>query len=303
MRNIITALFILLISGCSHKVYMGTRWQNSEIKVDGKEDDWDVPLKEYDKTAQLNYEVSNDRTNLYFAARTTDKTTIQKIMMAGLKIEIDTFAKSDGYPFSLKFPVMGRPMMGERGGFPGNGPMGDFQGQGDENSERPQRPDMNQPNDNPMFMEQQDNIQLFGFNDLKEETSVKISDASGIRVKCERDSLNVLFYEAVIPFNTFYNKENITPFDTLGILSFKITLESTGMPGMGDPSSMGENGGRPDMGGGRPSMGGGGAPPMGGGGPGGGPGGAPGGGPGGGMNQNSAEDDVEISFELHLSYN
>ena len=100
MKHSIFIILALLVFACSSKVYEGTKWQSNAVHADGEFSEWKLPLKYFDKTTQLNYEISNDSKNLYIAARTSDKTTSFQIFSSGLKIEIDTTDVGKVYPIT-----------------------------------------------------------------------------------------------------------------------------------------------------------------------------------------------------------
>jgi hypothetical protein len=297
-------LTTFLILSCSSKIYEATSWQNNKVEIDGKTTEWKIPFRYFDGTTQLNYQFSNDGENLYFAARTSNKELAQQILISGLKIEIDTNVKSNEYPFSLKFPVMSRPPMGRN-------PIikDDFNLEHDY-SEKSDKSDNMQFNNDRLIENQFNEIQLCGFNNrTDEEEIVLISEAGGINAQAQPDSLGFLFFEAVIPFKTFY-KDHLSPKDTSSVFCFRISMDNTGIPKMTNegPDNQGGNGpGMKSTGmGGGPGMGGQGMKgPGGAGGPGnGGPGMNPGGGsPGEDKEQDSNTDKKsEISLKLHLAF-
>jgi len=220
-------MFLILVS-CSHKIYQSILWQTNNIQIDGDENDWNIPLKHYDKDLKLNYEITNDRNNLYFAARTVDENTIQQIVSSGIKLQLDTLAESNDYPYSLTYPVkQGPPYMRE--------------GMLDNNSstQKGNRPEMRDNSGSQGFNPQSDMAESFSHEGLQfatkeismtgflgihsEKNTVPFSEANGINAQYYKNDEGILFYEMIIPFKTFY-KNSITPSDTLNVFSCCISL-------------------------------------------------------------------------------
>ena len=148
-------------------------------------------------------------------------------------------------------------------------------------------------------------MQLTGFKEAMKETVSITDNEYGIRVCINTDNSG-MYYEAAIPFNTFF-KRRISLSDSTKTFGLSIVINAMSMPSMpqGDKSEM--SGG---MGGGMPGGGGmgGGMPDNGmpsGGPPGGGRGGAmPGGGPPSGMggegtnNSNSQATNLNLKFKI-----
>ncbi len=299
-------LLILSLSACSGKMYDQIVWQDSEVIIDGEAEEWDVPLKYFDKTAQLAYTFSDDKTAIYFAASTTDKTTIKQILTGGLKLEIDTTGKGKDYTFALTYPV--RPMhpggMGGMHGPPPGGGMPSEGGMPPEGGMTGSEPGDFDPSKHqgPPNMEMQSNMEISGFNGLTDTSEViTISDDSDIQAHLQMaDSVDYLFMEVKIPFATFY-KEQLAAKDSNLVYSIKLTLMESSMPQMGgNGPQMGGQGAGPGMGG--PGMGGPGGMGGGPGGMGGGPGmgGAP---PQGMMDSDSqSEKNCEIITKIQLTY-
>ncbi len=225
---IFSSLVLLILVSCSHKVYQSILWQTNKIQIDGAENDWNIPLKYYDKNLKLNYEFTNDRNNLYFAARTVDESTIQQIASGGLKLQLDTLAESNNYPYSLTYPVMQGPpnMQGnmqdntasnQKGNKPEMREITDLQGFN-------QQPGMTEPfnQEGPQIATKE--INLSGFSSIQsEQNTVPFSKAKGIIASYYKNDEGILFYEMVIPFKTFY-KTSITASDTLNAFSCCISL-------------------------------------------------------------------------------
>ncbi len=298
MKNsIFISSMLLILTACSNHVYQSLSWQKSKIQIDGTEDDWDIPLKEYDKNLKLNYEFTNDGENLYFAARTVDESTIQQIVSGGLKIQLDTLADSNNYPFTLTYPVMQGPP-----GMDGNSDerpsmnLGEKPEMGASNSQPNNGTPPNQGSFNNQFASNE--ISLTGFKGINpEQNPVPFSKSHGINALYYKNDEGILFYEMVIPFKTFY-KNTISSADTTAAFCCCISLTGGSMGDMSTPPQ-GQEGSQMS---GPPSGGMGGPPP-------GGMGGGPGGGMGGPMSGNndmngsgSTQKDYKIKKNFCLSY-
>ncbi len=299
-KGIFSLVTIISLMACSQQIYHTINWQINPVMVDGISKEWKIPLKNYDSSLKLNYEFSNDNKNLYFAARTSDQSTIQQIMHDGLSIELDTVYGDNSYPFSIKYPVMqGPPQMEPQNGQnslqlgAGKPNMNTNQNSTDTNK-MPQ--DFQSGQNNNFFQIPAKEIMLFGFNGIEEDSvTVPFSKTNGIFAQYSTDSEGILFYEIVIPFNTFFKPE-ISANDTTTIFSCRLTVESMGGAGMPAQDSQGGMGGPPP---GSGMSGGPGGPP-----PGsmnGGPGGGPGMGDGPQMNNSStgkSRHTIKLNFSL-----
>ncbi len=315
-KSVFYIVIMILLCGCSHKVYEGTRWQEKHIMVDGLPQEWSLPLRYYDESSELNYQISNDRENLYIAVRTINKATAQQILIGGLHFELDTLLKGDYFPYGVRFPAFIEPISGpEKGHKPGQGKgtegqAGQMPPKGNSAEAKPDR----NPSNIEVKMSMDTTIEIKGFGDREDiEEVVPFSEASGILASLNMGEDNSLFMEIQIPLKTFY-KDLLVPNDANRVFRFLITLDENAYPGgeesekkpqgppaggsgMGSGSGMGGSPG--GMGGGPGGMGG--VPGMGGG-----PGmsGGPGmeGGSAPGQPENSKKGQTEILQIVHLSY-
>lgn len=264
MRWISFLLLVPALSGCSKNIYDSMRWQSREINIDGQPDEWSIPLQFFDNTTGLNYEVSNNRENLYLAIRVTDRITQQQIISSGLLVEFDTM-KTNNYSFAMKFPIRkdARPGIG-----PGKTHDNNFRGIPESGLNKPGL--ANEDFDPTTFGAIPDGfldeMMLKGFNNLPEKkVIVHTGESNGIDVRMKIDENEVMFCEAVVPFNTFY-KDYITFRDTLTVIYIHLSIENNPFPTMQDKKSgtASDNyprGNSPGMNGGFPGSGG---PPSGG---------------------------------------
>jgi hypothetical protein len=91
--------------GCSSKNFPVGNFQAAKIKIDGNANDWGLPLRFGSEVGSLQYNITNDRDNIYLCVLTNDKNTQNKILRSGLSIYFDmngTKSKKVGFVF----PVM-----------------------------------------------------------------------------------------------------------------------------------------------------------------------------------------------------
>lgn len=196
--NIISCLIaaLLLYASCSsehhgHKQQdrIAGTWQATPIVADGKRTDWPTPYPYNDKKALISYAVSNDADNLYITAATGDPATELKILRNGLVVWIDKTNDKDKTT-SICFPSDNNH----------NPVRGDIRGR-----ELPQRIDEALANTNEFFLQ--------GFKGCRGKFTLPQGDSCGIKVGVGLDEYDQLVWEVVIPFKTFYFKNQIDAHD------------------------------------------------------------------------------------------
>ena len=75
------------------------------IEIDADLKDWGDSLKNYNPVTKLNYEIGNDKQNLYLAVKTADQATIRKILSFGFSFSVNTEGKKKLGP-TVTFPVI-----------------------------------------------------------------------------------------------------------------------------------------------------------------------------------------------------
>ena len=80
----------------------------TKVAVDGQLNDWQIPLKFYDKKTSVAYSIANDDKNLYIVYRISDSLLYHKILRTGMIVQIDTLGKKDGQ-LAISFPMPVRP--------------------------------------------------------------------------------------------------------------------------------------------------------------------------------------------------
>jgi hypothetical protein len=202
-----------------------------------------------------------------------------KIIRGGMEFRIDTSGKKL-FPIAFIFPIANDIVMEKhiRSEIP---PVKNHEG-------KPDRTATNQK-----MLNHAEEAQLVGFKSPLEGTQSLIDNAAGISAAVSFDNQGIMYYEAIIPFKTFYKNE-LTDADTNKVFSYEIKVKA--LPA---PPAREEGGGGRGMGGGGMSHGGGGGM---GGGMGGGHrgGGGMGGGAHGGQHRSNSEN-VSGNSDLYIA--
>jgi hypothetical protein len=120
--NFYLALLIIFISisiiNCSGALEVQSTAQKNPLKIDGFDDDWDIPPKIL-RGQQISYRISNDDKFIYLCFTTNDRETVLQIFSLGLTVWFDKSGK-DNEIFGVHYP------MGMEGkGYPVKNPRGD----------------------------------------------------------------------------------------------------------------------------------------------------------------------------------
>ncbi|BAV09185.1 hypothetical protein SAMN05421788_101628 [Filimonas lacunae] len=203
-----------------------TQWTDNAIVVDGNNSDWTKPLVYYAKSEKLNYSILNDTASLYILLSTQEEQTQQKILHGGLTVWINTTAeKSEENAVGVSFPT-GSVSPRRR-----NDPVG-----GSQSNLRELR-----------------DYYLLGFDKGQGMQAYKYGETNdrGIEVSLNFDAAGAMIYEAKIPLQAIYARNNAHNYAGRN-LSVGFFIEAL-PPGYGGASSGGGRGG----GGGGISIGGG----------------------------------------------
>jgi hypothetical protein len=109
MKNILplAAIFglAMLHSACSPKLMPEGRYQLEAPLIDGKIDDWGLPLRFSNPEYSMQYAVTNDDRNIYVCVYSRDPSFQLRMLKAGMSICFDPKGEKDK-KMSLVFPVM-----------------------------------------------------------------------------------------------------------------------------------------------------------------------------------------------------
>ncbi|HZY26082.1 MAG TPA: hypothetical protein VFE71_09670, partial [Bacteroidales bacterium] len=212
MKTIISVLIVLcLFSSCSDKVYYSTNWQSKPVTIDGKLSEWSNPLRFYDQESGINYTLSNDSRNLYFACSISNESLQTKILRSGLEFGIDTLGKKS-FSVTAKYPA-------------GNSQVPDLMRNTSAATEsgstvRPDRSTFRLK-----LLAEATEIELTGFKPaVGRIISITKPNNSGITAAINIDQKGIMNYEAIIPFSTFY-KEELVPSDSNTVFNYQIRIK------------------------------------------------------------------------------
>ena len=107
MIKIIFSLLIticVLIIGCSPKLAPEGHFQQSEIIADGNINDWNLPLRFSNEKYTYQYNVTNDKKNIYICILSKDFPTQIRILKAGMNIYFDPKGEKNK-TIDLSFPL------------------------------------------------------------------------------------------------------------------------------------------------------------------------------------------------------
>lgn len=87
MKKNFLILSLLCITAIAYAQEKPTsKWASTPITVDGNGMDWNLPLKNYDESTKLFFDIKNDSTNLYLCFQSSDQMTQTRILRLGMKI-------------------------------------------------------------------------------------------------------------------------------------------------------------------------------------------------------------------------
>lgn len=76
----------------------------SQVTVDGKLDDWKLPLKYYDSESHLQYDIKNNDSILFVSVRIVEPRFQMKVAIAGMTLYVDTTGKKK-QTMSFNYPI------------------------------------------------------------------------------------------------------------------------------------------------------------------------------------------------------
>jgi hypothetical protein len=210
-KIIVTALLVFLLVSCSSKVYYSSTWQDRKVTIDGNISEWKNPLRFYDQETGISYSISNDHKNLYLACSISNDLLQMKILQSGLVFGIDTLGKKS-FPVNIKYPVPDKQLSD-----PGtiNNPLSAA-----ESAKKPDRTSFKLK-----LLSEAKELELTGFKSQIGKF-INISDLNnhGISAAINIDQRGIMYYEAVIPFSTFYKNE-LSPADSDKVFNYEIRID------------------------------------------------------------------------------
>jgi hypothetical protein len=275
-----TFLFIILmftLVSCARTIYSPSDWQYKKVTIDGKISDWTIPPRFFDETNGINYTISNDRQNLYLFCSVLNEQMQLKILYSGIEFAIDTVGKKS-FPISIKYPysASSNPDL-IKSPFKKSDTTENRKNNYQPASNNPQAPGSRTRIDRTAMkyriLSEKSEMQLTGFKPpfgnvipMSEQNKTSISAA------IDFDKNGTMYYEAAIPFSTFYKNE-LVPSDSNKVFNYRIKVNpapdikdnqnrGNGMRSGGNRGGMSGGGGRHggmsggEMGGGRTGGGG-----------------------------------------------
>jgi hypothetical protein len=194
-------------------------WQAKPVVADGNPNEWSLPLRYSDSESGLQYNVTNDETNIYICIRATEMPIQMKIMSSGMEIWLDPCGKNKE-ACGIQFPLPGK--------------------RGKKTMHETEQPDM-KSGKNPGRMNMAEQFQLeepllvlSGF--LAEYNGTfRVSQVKGIKAAINWDEQNNMTYELAIPLQSFYSKEIKEQKDN-PVIGFKININAIAGQGGGSNS-------------------------------------------------------------------
>ena len=259
MKKIIpafVALFFLI--SCAKTIYYSSDWQNNRVTIDGKIPEWSNPLRFYDEESGINYTISNDHQNLYLCCSVSNEQMQLKILRSGIEFAIDTLGKKS-FPVSTKYPYTTNSnpeLIRNNNAQPNTNlkPNSNFQPNSNNQPGPGSKAKIDRSAIKTRLLAERTDMELTGFKPyLGKVIPMSDQNKTGILAAIDFDKMGTMYYEAVIPFSTFYKKELI-PLDSNKVFNYRIKINSVantnssqnrgnGMRGGGIRGGMGGGGG------------------------------------------------------------
>ncbi|MHB8258855.1 MAG: hypothetical protein ACYDEC_01160 [Bacteroidia bacterium] len=220
---------ILLLSACTPAVSLHSAFQTKPVTADGNPQEWRVPLRFYDSDTRLNYSLTNDDEKIYLCVRIVDELSQAKVVRNGLNVWFDTLAKKTK-TCGILFPVPDKNT-------------DEYQQENSSESSKKKQGD-NLDAIKKKFLQQANQMQLTGFKSGVPDFLAASTNEYGISVSINWDANNIMIYEAVVPFKTFY-KNKLVAKDSLTNIDFSMTIQGFPAPEKKDDGSGNAAGGVP----------------------------------------------------------
>jgi hypothetical protein len=176
---------------CSKNIYENG-WQSTKMKDARSLKESENPLRYYDNTNRLQYDVTNDSMNLYVSIRATDQQNQIKIIRSGLQLWIDTIGKNKKET-GLFFPLSSL--------------SADSAGKIESPQDRIRPTQSQKPGANSLknrYNNEPKQMKLIGFKPPIGGLT-PLQNEYGISADIDWDKRGSLNYHAIIPFKTFCN--------------------------------------------------------------------------------------------------
>ena len=108
IKSIILATILIgsFSTTSAQKLVSKARWQSLNIKIDGKNNEWEKPFNFYDNKSGMLYSLANDSNNLYLCFSIDNILKLKKILKAGWNIEISSKEKKNKFKSIIIFPLL-----------------------------------------------------------------------------------------------------------------------------------------------------------------------------------------------------
>lgn len=172
----------------------------ANIKVDGRNTEWNDTFQAENKRTSIFYTMSNDDKNLYLVIKSIDVANNSKILAGGITLAINTEGKKkEKESITLTYPLINRPAQGGgQGG--GRRQMGIvLGGGGGRGSQSPEQRDSMMAAMQKRQLSQVKEIKISGFKKTT-DTLISIYNDLGIKAVASIGNDKAFFYELVIPF-------------------------------------------------------------------------------------------------------
>jgi len=226
-KLIFLVLIIIAINSSTVKAQVyESKWQASQIIIDGNTSDWKTLPGYFNGETRILYETRNDSNNLYLIVEIPDQQMQVKAMRAGLKVTFNIKIKPK-IKAQIVFPVIAKDQ---------------------ENFQQGERPDFEVTKQNYMLLK--DYAAVEGFNQTKGNVAPLIADQKKLSFASDWNDKNDLCYEIRIPFNDLF-PENYTYQDRsqteigIGISLLALPRPAMGADDYGSDNDMSQSGQTP----------------------------------------------------------
>lgn len=204
-------------------------WQREQVVADGNSKEWDKNNMSYDKDSKIAYKITNDDANLYVLITTVDHTTQTKILRAGMSVFIDPAAKKSE-TVAVNFPI---------GSGDGQGMDGGPRIASEQQGQPGEKSDLQQMRAKALINANQ--YTLSGFSKGSGGYGITEENAAGVSVKIDLSSSGEMIYEAVIPWQSLFQRDFTARAGAPVSVGFKIN--ALPKPAMGSGGGGGYSGG------------------------------------------------------------